>query len=55
VVPGTKEVFREDWENAGRDAPHVDYATDDLAGFSSGKLPQRSLIPSGPGNRFTER
>ncbi len=34
VVPaGTREVFREDWELAGRDAPHVDYVTDDLAGF----------------------
>lgn len=34
VIPeGTREVFREDWEMAGRDAPHVDYVTDDLAGF----------------------
>jgi putative hydrolase of the HAD superfamily len=34
VVPqGTREVFREDWELQGRDAPHVDYVTDDLAGF----------------------
>ncbi len=34
VVPeGTREVFREDWELEGRDAPHVDYLTDDLAGF----------------------
>jgi putative hydrolase of the HAD superfamily len=34
VVPdGTREVFRENWENAGRDAPHVDHVTDDLAGF----------------------
>ena len=34
VVPeGTREVFREDWELAGRDAPHVDHLTDDLAGF----------------------
>jgi putative hydrolase of the HAD superfamily len=37
VVPGgTREVFREDWELAGRDAPHVDYVTDDLAGFLAG-------------------
>jgi len=37
VVPsGTREVFREDWELAGRDAPHVDYVTDDLAGFLHG-------------------
>ena len=34
VVPdGTREVFRENWENAGRDAPYVDHVTDDLAGF----------------------
>ncbi len=34
VVPeGTREVFREDWELTGRDAPHVDYVTDDLAAF----------------------
>jgi putative hydrolase of the HAD superfamily len=34
VVPtGTREVFREEWELAGRDEPHVDHVTDDLAGF----------------------
>jgi putative hydrolase of the HAD superfamily len=34
VVPdGTREVFRENWENAGRDAPYVDHVTDDLAAF----------------------
>ncbi|MBJ3775379.1 pyrimidine 5'-nucleotidase [Acuticoccus mangrovi] len=34
VVPeGTREVFREDWELEGRNAPHVEYVTDDLAGF----------------------
>ena len=34
VVPEqTREVFREGWELAGRDAPHVDHVTDDLAGF----------------------
>ena len=34
VVPnGTREVFREEWELAGRDAPHIDYVTDDLSGF----------------------
>ena len=34
VVPeGTREVFREDWEMEGRDAPHVDHVTDDHAGF----------------------
>jgi putative hydrolase of the HAD superfamily len=37
VVPGgTREVFREDWELAGRDAPHVDHVTDDLADFLRG-------------------
>jgi putative hydrolase of the HAD superfamily len=34
VVPeATREVFREDWELEGRDEPHVDHVTDDLAGF----------------------
>ena len=33
VPPATREVFREGWELAGRDAPHVDHVTDDLAGF----------------------
>jgi putative hydrolase of the HAD superfamily len=34
VVPeGQREVFREDWELEGREAPHVDHLTDDLAGF----------------------
>jgi putative hydrolase of the HAD superfamily len=34
VVPHhTREVFREDWELEGSDAPHVDHVTDDLAGF----------------------
>ena len=34
VVPEDQhEIFREDWELAGRDAPHVQYVTDDLAGF----------------------
>jgi putative hydrolase of the HAD superfamily len=34
VVPeGTREVFREDWELQGRDAPHVDHVTDDLVAF----------------------
>lgn len=34
VVPeGTREVFREDWELEGRNDPHVDYVTDDLAEF----------------------
>ena len=34
IVPtGTREVLTEDWELEGRDAPHVDFVTDDLAGF----------------------
>jgi len=34
VVPkNTREVFRESWELEGRDAPHVDHVTDDLAAF----------------------
>ncbi|TPQ50533.1 pyrimidine 5'-nucleotidase [Prosthecomicrobium hirschii] len=34
VVPqGTREVFREAWEMEGRDEPHVEYVTDDLAHF----------------------
>jgi putative hydrolase of the HAD superfamily len=34
VVPEkTREVFREQWELEGRDAPHVDHVTDDLVGF----------------------
>jgi len=34
VVPEkTREVFREGWELEGRDAPHVDHVTDDLAEF----------------------
>lgn len=36
VVPsGTREVFREEWELAGRDEPHVDHVTDDLTAFLS--------------------
>ncbi|ODN70165.1 pyrimidine 5'-nucleotidase [Methylobrevis pamukkalensis] len=33
VPPGTREVFREAWELEGDDAPHVEFVTDDLAGF----------------------
>ena len=40
VVPqGAGVVLREDWELAGRDAPHVDHVTDDLSGFLRGVLP----------------
>ncbi len=42
VVPeGQREIFREDWELQGRDAPHVDHLTDDLAGFLEGILAPR--------------
>jgi putative hydrolase of the HAD superfamily len=34
VVPhGTRTVLTEDWELEGRDAPHVDFVSDNLAGF----------------------
>lgn len=34
VVPkSTETVIREKWEHEGRDAPHVDHVTDDLADF----------------------
>jgi putative hydrolase of the HAD superfamily len=33
VPPATREVVREGWELAGREAPHVDYVTEDLAEF----------------------
>jgi putative hydrolase of the HAD superfamily len=34
VAPsGTREVLTEDWEMEGRDAPHVDFVTDNLAQF----------------------
>jgi putative hydrolase of the HAD superfamily len=37
VVPeGARVVLREDWELAGREAPHVDHVTEDLAGFLRG-------------------
>ena len=42
VVPkGAGVVLREEWELAGRDAPHVDHVTDDLAAFL------RQVCPSG--------
>ena len=42
VVPsGIREVFREEWELAGRDAPHVDHVTHDLAGFLRGIAARR--------------
>jgi putative hydrolase of the HAD superfamily len=33
VPPPDKPIVRDGWELAGRDAPHVDYVSDDLAGF----------------------
>ncbi len=33
VPPATREVVREGWELAGREAPHVDHVTDDLPEF----------------------
>jgi putative hydrolase of the HAD superfamily len=33
VSEGQRELLREDWELGGRDEPHVDHVTDDLAGF----------------------
>lgn len=42
VVPeGQREVFRESWELEGRDAPHIDYVTEDLVGFIEGLIPSR--------------
>jgi putative hydrolase of the HAD superfamily len=43
VVPETtREVLREDWELEGRDAPHVDHVTDDLASFLEAMIAARS-------------
>jgi putative hydrolase of the HAD superfamily len=33
VPAGAREVLTEDWELEGRDAPHIDFVTDDLAAF----------------------
>jgi putative hydrolase of the HAD superfamily len=45
VVPeGTREVFREEWELAGRDEPHVDHVTDDLTGFLRGIADGRGVV-----------
>ena len=44
VVPeGARVVLREEWELAGRDAPHVDHVTDDLAGFLRGIVRKAAL------------
>jgi putative hydrolase of the HAD superfamily len=43
VVPErTREIFREGWELEGRDAPHIDHVTDDLAGFLAGIAARRT-------------
>jgi putative hydrolase of the HAD superfamily len=33
VIPGTRTVITEDWELEGREAPHVEFLTDDLGEF----------------------
>ncbi|WP_428699575.1 pyrimidine 5'-nucleotidase [Stappia sp.] len=38
VPEGTRAVFREEWELEGRNAPHVDFVTDDLTGFLNAVL-----------------
>ncbi|WP_417768428.1 pyrimidine 5'-nucleotidase [Stappia sp.] len=38
VPEGTRGVFREEWEMEGRNAPHVDFVTDDLTGFLNAVL-----------------
>ena len=46
VVPeGAQIVLREEWELAGRDAAHVDYVTDDLAGFLRGLAGKKGPAP----------
>lgn len=45
VPPATREVFREGWELEGREAPHVDYVTDDLASFLRTKCVGRDPPP----------
>jgi putative hydrolase of the HAD superfamily len=43
VVPeGARIVLREEWELAGREAPHVDHVTDDLGGFLRGIVAERN-------------
>ncbi|ORE91956.1 HAD-superfamily hydrolase [Stappia sp. 22II-S9-Z10] len=47
VVPeGTREVFREDWELEGQTAPHVEYVTDDLAGFLERIVTGHAPVPA---------
>ena len=49
VVPkGAGVVLREEWELTGRDEPHVDYVTDDLAEFLRTVATARAEIRTGP-------
>jgi putative hydrolase of the HAD superfamily len=44
VVPqGDREIMRERWELEGRDAPHVDYVTEDIVGFINALLQRPPL------------
>ncbi len=44
VVPeAQREVFREGWELEGRDAPHVDYVTENLIDFIEELIPSLQL------------
>jgi putative hydrolase of the HAD superfamily len=44
VVPeGGREVMRERWELEGRDAPHVDYVTENIVGFINDILERLAL------------
>ena len=48
VAPtGIRELLTEDWELEGRDAPHVDFVTDDLAKFLEDVL-DATLTKKGP-------
>ena len=48
VVPaGTREVFRESWEMEGREATHVHFVADDLAGFLGSVLEAIGQRPRG--------
>lgn len=38
VPDGSRDVFREEWEMEGQNAPHVDFVTDDLTGFLNAVL-----------------
>jgi putative hydrolase of the HAD superfamily len=45
VVPeGQNVVLREAWELEGRDAPHVDYLTDNITGFLENIIATRALL-----------